>query len=506
MNTRSLFSYKNKLIHSLSAATLTITLLATNLTVCYAAIDYEAESEARKEMTIESNEIDGWPDGPVVSADAAILMDAKTGTILYAKNIYASEYPASTTKLLTSLIAYETCSLDETVTFSSNAVNAITWDSSNMSMSAGDTLSVEQTLYGVLVGSANEGANALGEQISGSMTSFADEMNEWAEKLGCVNSNFVNANGLYDDNHYTCAYDLALIARSFFQFDLLSKMASTYSYQISEDNIVYSHNKLLPNRTYAYEYLVGSKTGYTDKARQTLVTCAEKDGIKLICVLLKEESPNQFTDTINLFNYGFSNFTSYKVTDYETQYNIQSSDFFDTDTDIFGNSNSLISLDPDATIILPINADFSDASKELNYLSNNSQVIASIQYSYAGVPVGKCNVIISNVNTNSISSAGSGNAQAMIGQDSIEDFSHLSASPTDDSSIADAEEQSTIYINVKHIIYWIIGIAGFLIIIFILLQVFRSYEFGFQKRRRSRRSYQKRRRGPKSQFTDYHFK
>lgn len=479
------FNKINSFHRLLFALVLCLVLIAQNVTTGL-AVDYEAESEARRAITVESNEIAGWPDGPVVSADAAILIEANTGTILYSKNIYAREYPASTTKLLTCLLAMEQAELTDNVTFSQEAVSSLTWDSSNMAASAGDVFTMEQTLYGILVGSANEGANAVAEHISGSMDAFAELMTERAAELGCVNSHFVNANGLYDDDHYTCAYDLAVIAQHFFQYDILCRMSSTYSYALTEDNTVYSHNRLLPNREYAYEYLIGSKTGYTDAARQTLVSCAEKDGMKLICVVLKEESPNQFTDTISLFNYGFSNFQIYNIADNEEQYNIEHSDFFESETDLFGSSETLLTLDTSAAVILPITADFTDAESSLNYETGDDSIVASIQYTYLGVPVGTCNLLFTDSASNSPEFTGN----------VANDAGQASGAPEEVQS-----EQNVIFINVKVVLFWVIGIAGVLIVIFVLIQFFRNYQTPFTKRRRHR----KKRKGPRYQNDKVHF-
>ena len=261
--------------------------------------DYDAQAEARREMTVESNEWENWPAGPAISAQSAILMDAETGAILYEKNIHEQLYPASITKILTALIVMEQCPLDEMVTYSNEAVNSINWQTdSNIGIKAGEQITVEQSLYGLLVGSANEVANALAEHVSGSVDAFAELMNERAAELGCVDSHFANANGIFDENHYTSAHDMALIAKAFFSNDLLSKISGTSTYTIprsdtvSEELLITCRNQLLPGKSYAYEYLVGSKTGYTSEARQTLVSCAQKDGMKLICVVMKEESPS----------------------------------------------------------------------------------------------------------------------------------------------------------------------------------------------------------------------
>lgn len=449
-------------------------------------IDYNAEAEARKSLPVQTNEIENWPQGPEIGADAAILMEAETGTILYAKNIYQTEYPASTTKLLTALLAVEQCSMSEIVTFSHDAVFSVPSDGSKIGMDEGQSLTMEQALYGVLVSSANEVANAVGEHISGSMTDFADLMNERAAALGCVNTHFVNANGLYDDDHYTCAYDLALIAREFFSYELLCKMSDTYYYYIAPSDMqpdeipIYSHNRLLPDRQYAYEYLIGSKTGYTDIARQTLVSCAEKDGMRLICVILKEESPNQFTDTIALFDYGFSNFNKLNIAQNESTYSINNTDFFDTDTDIFGSSQAIMSLDSSDYVVIPATVDFDDLTCELSYDSEDDSVIAALSYSYHGQPVGSTCIRMTDQDQHSFSF------------DTSDE--NMEASPSDlseQTTIAEDNpkepEEKVIYINVKKILFTIVAIAVIAALLLYGISYVRSYQFTVRRRDRRRR-------------------
>jgi len=370
---------------------LSVSCIFQSSIVVNAEVDYNAEAEARKSLSIQSNEILNWPQGPAVGAESAILLEAETGTILYSKNIDERLYPASTTKILTCLLAAEMSEMNEVVSFSNDAVFSIEPGSSNMGMDVGEQISMEQALYGVLVGSANEAANAIAEHISGDVATFSELMNKRAKELGCKNSNFVNPNGLYNENHYTSAYDLATIARSFFMNDLLCKMSSTATYEISpsitqpDDIIIHSKNKLLPEREYTYEYLVGSKTGFTSEARQTLVSCAKKDGLTLICVIMKEESPCQFTDTVSLFDYGFSNFSKETIAEKETNYSVSSAEFFQVENNTFGSSASILNIDPDAYIVLPNTISFDDVLSDLIYNGEDSDSIATIQYTYQNI-------------------------------------------------------------------------------------------------------------------------
>ncbi len=478
-------------------------------------VDYEAEAEARKLLPVETNEIDNWPKGPEIGAQSAILMDADTGAILYAKDIYRSLYPASTTKLLTALIAVDESAMNETVVMSHDAVFSVPRDGSNIGMDENQALTMEQALYAVLVGSANEVANAVAEHIAGSMDAFAGLMNERAAALGCVNSHFVNPSGLPDDSHYTCAYDLAVIAKAFFSSELLSKMASTPYYYIGPSDMqpdeipIYSHNRLLAGNSYEYAYLVGSKTGYTDSARQTLVSCAEKDGMRLICVILKEESPYQFEDTIALFEYGFSNFRKVNVSQNETTYSISNTDFYETSIDIFGSSEAILSLNQNDCVILPVTAEFSDLDCTLSYDTDDPRTVALLSYSYHGLPVGTASidaaldmgspfafddasdmddpfVFADTPDTNDpfADDGAPGVSDPLPADGSSGETLEAPSAPEDD-------EPTVIFVNIKRILLIVVTAAIVIAVILYLAAYIRSYHFSSRhkdrKRRRSRR-------------------
>ena len=359
------------------------------------AVDYEALAEERKSMPVESNSYENWPLGPQIGAQSAILIDARTGAVLYEKNIHEKLYPASITKLLTTYIAITKCDLDEMVTFSEEAIDSINWwEDANMGVNAGASLPLSDVLYGILVGSANEAAYALAEHISGSVKEFADLMNETARQLGCTGSNFVTPNGIHDENHYTTAHDMAIIAQAFFSDETLTKIAGTTRFEVPVTDtqtrkgiVLTAKSQLLPGKPYAYDSLVGSKTGYTDIARQTLVSCASREGMKLICVILKEELPAQFTDTIALFDYGFDNFDALNTSDIDDQYTVDNA-FFTTDIDLFGSSKPILELDKNDYIILPNTISPSDITSRISYDKASSDEIASVGYYYGDIFLG----------------------------------------------------------------------------------------------------------------------
>ena len=222
---------------------------------------------------------------PAVVAESAILMDVDTGVILYEKNIHEKLYPASITKLLTCLVAFENSEVTDIVTFSHEAVFGIERGSSHIGIDEGEQLTMKDCYYAALLDSANEVSSGMAEHVGGSIEGFAEMMNAKVRELGGEDSNFVNANGLPDDNHYTSAYDMALIGRAFFQNEMLTEISGTVYYHIDAtdaqpDEIdLRNHHRMLPgcqlSRRHPYEYTVGGKTGYTTVAGNTLVTCAE---------------------------------------------------------------------------------------------------------------------------------------------------------------------------------------------------------------------------------------
>lgn len=245
------------------------------------------------------------------SSEAQILMDADTGQILYGNNIDLKYAPASTTKILTALIALDKCQLTDKVIVGKKPPYA---EGSKIYLIEGEELTVEQLIYALLLESANDAAEALAEHISGSVEEFALLMNEYAKNIGCKNSNFVNPHGLYSDNHYTTAYDLALISKQAMKNEIFRKIISTRSYKIEPTNkqpqirYLNNHNKLLwTGGKYYYRYATGMKTGYTIKSRHTFVGSATKDGINLIAIALKSDSVI-YPDIVKLFEYGFNNF------------------------------------------------------------------------------------------------------------------------------------------------------------------------------------------------------
>ncbi len=519
--------HRKKRIAAVLSAFLFISIVFTHQITVHAALNMTAEQlqeamEERKLLPIQSDSIKDWPQGPQIGAQGAILMDADSGAVLYAKNIHERLYPASTTKILTSLVALEHVSnLNELVEFSHDAVFSVGPGATSLGIDVGEKLTFEQCLYGILVHSANEVCNAVGEHIAGSMEAYAELMNQKARELGCTDSNFVTLNGLHDEDHYTSPYDLALIAKAFFSNELLAKISGVSRYYIPQseyqpDDDVYcnSHDLLLPGRKYAYDYIIGGKTGYTDDARQTLVSCAEKDGMRLICVIMKEESPNQFTDTQTLYDWGFSNFHKVSVSEEDTRYQIDTDNFFQTDNDIFGSSKPLLSMDPDSTIILPINASYEDTVSSISYDTGNRQNVAEIRYTYNDAYVGSAYITLAQEERTEFD----------FGAQTAEDLSDTATSASENTGAtpagngpnteADASEDHPIFINVVKVILWILGIAAGLFLLLLIITYIRRYLANRRRRRRrnadrgisSSVKRKKRRKRRRPRYSDYDYK
>lgn len=390
-------SHRQNLVRCLGALLAGITIFTSSLTA-HAGIK-EDNIAANQLVAVESNQIEGWPKGPTVSARSAILMELETGTILYAKNIHNKEYPASITKILTTLIASEECEMDEMVTFSKDAIFDIDRGSNHVALDVGESITVEQCLNAILIRSANEASLGIAEHICGGpWEEFAEIMNERAKELGALNSNFVNPNGLPNEDHYTTAYDMAMIGRAFFSNEILCNITTTRRLHIPpsdtqpDDIIEFNQMELIDGGKYEYEYLVGCKTGYTNDARSTLVSCAEKDGLKLICVVLRDEAPYQYDDTLALFEYGFSNFRKLNVAENDTKYTMESNSSFYSENDVLGNSKPILSLNTSDYIVIPNTVDFADTKSTISYETESDTQAALISYTYQDWPVGTASI------------------------------------------------------------------------------------------------------------------
>lgn len=312
-----------------------------------------------------------WPADTGIESEAGIVMDADSGTVLFGQNIHVQKAPASITKILTALVVIENSNLDDTVTFSHDAVYDVEGGSGNKnSIEEGDKLSVRDCLYLLLMRSSNQAANALAEHVGGSRDGFVKMMNQKTEELGCENSHFANPSGLNDDTQLTSVYDMALIASAAYKNETLLKISSDKSYQLPatknnpngvtikpEHKLLVTTDKDSPNY---YPYAVAGKTGYTSIAGQTLVTYAIKDDRRQIAVTMKSTQATHYQDTIALLDFGFLRFKNVNISENETAYTSG-----DQPVEIGSNTYqpSELSMDTSAVITIPKDASFADVEK-----------------------------------------------------------------------------------------------------------------------------------------------
>ena len=250
--------------------------------------------------------------GPEVNGQAYCVMDADTGEVIISKNMDARMYPASITKIMTALIAFEQCkNLDDEITFSETALDISSISSTLHPVAkVGETMSFMDVMYGLMLSSGNECANALAEYTYGDVGTFVEKMNERAQQIGAVNTHFTNPHGLHDENHYTTAKDMDLIFREALKNKDFVKVASTPTYNIPETNKEDSryceagHRMVLG--TIPCEGIIAGKSGRTREAGRTLMTAVERNGRTLVIALLKTNDNNLYGDTQVLIDYGFN--------------------------------------------------------------------------------------------------------------------------------------------------------------------------------------------------------
>lgn len=252
-----------------------------------------------------------------VTAYAAILMDMDTGEVLFEKDADEKNHPASTTKVMTAYLCLKHGNIDDTVTVSSHAFSNLSQQASTGGLKVGEEMDVHRLLQCLLVVSASEAANVVGEYISGSHEEFVNLMNEEAEALGCTNTHFANCHGLPNFDHMTTARDLATIARAAMQYEEFREIVGTAKTVMEATNknrekTIISTNGILPGSSYPsyqYEHAIGIKTGHTTFAGYCLIAAAEKDGHTLLSVILGTGSrTSSFRQTVNLFEWGFENY------------------------------------------------------------------------------------------------------------------------------------------------------------------------------------------------------
>ena len=372
----------------------------------------EAETEAETETAPASGEgtvrVDeyGWPIAPDVFSGSVMMVEVNTGAVLYTKDEDTQRYPASTTKILTCLIALENCSFTETVTFSENAVT-LEEGATSIDAVEGERMSMKDCLYGLMLPSGNDCAIAIAEHIAGSVEAFAEMMNARALEIGCESSNFVNPDGLFHRDHYTTASDLCKIARVAFNNSAFVEIVSHVTYTIPETNkseprLIENTNYMIdPTSSYYYENIVGGKTGYLYESGRCLVTLAKKNGLTVVTVVMFcSNYTGVFIDTEELLDYVFNGFALNNIAETESRFT-------------YSCDASKIKLDATAQILMPRQLEmndlvsdieftydmdmdeFAEASEKAGITSRDGRhLYAIINYYYANNYLGHVNVLI----------------------------------------------------------------------------------------------------------------
>ena len=334
----------------------------------------------------ETNLLPNWPEGPLVFARSAILMEVSTGAVLYAKDIYERRYPASITKILTTLVALENSEFTDQIEFSEESVSWLQWDYAHIGMRAEEIISMEDALYANLLASANEVSYAIAENVGnfvdgGGFNTFIRMMNERSFEIGATSSNWENPHGLHSDNHFTTAYDMALITSYVYNNPDFLMLMESLSHTIEETNIVdeervlyQDHQMLRPEGYYHYPMANSGKTGFTDQAGTTLMTTANNGEFSLVAIVLFDHGWHAYESTIAMMEYGFANFSKIRISEVGIDQHIESFIF------------------EDSYIMLPNNIDLLEVNRTINILEGN---IGEAIYTYQGQRLGSADVIVS---------------------------------------------------------------------------------------------------------------
>ncbi|MCI8416745.1 MAG: D-alanyl-D-alanine carboxypeptidase [Lachnospiraceae bacterium] len=490
-----------RFLAGLLACSLSFTVFATPLPVearrQTAAEKAAAEEAARQKeeerlsyynKEIDSNSIPNWPQGPQIYADSAVIMEASTGTILYNKDMDKPQYPASITKVMTALVALEHASLDEVMTYSYYATHSITPGSSSIGTTEGEELTVEESLYALLLESANECGNGLAEHVAGSVEAFADMMNQKAADLGCTNTHFANPHGLHDENHYTSPHDMALITREAIKNETFVTISGTPSYDMratnKDETMTYmkNHHKMIfPFRgdsDYLDNTVIAGKPGATDAALNTLVTVSERNGMTLIVVTMRTHSADGpvvplYADTALLLDYASDNFSKINIASNETNFSVDNSNFFHTGSSIFGGSRSLVEVNPNGYIVLPNGVAFSEASPTLEFQNEgiDPDVVATLSYTYQGQPVGRTTIDLakSAIQEFTFNKETGADQESPVGQDTKE--SQEAGQDTEDT------KKTFIKINIRLVLIFILVIVIVILLLIFLRKLWRHFYF-----------------------------
>ena len=407
--------------------------------------------------------------GMKIDAKAAVLIDGNSGRVLFAQNAKKHLPPASVTKVMTLLLLLDACdkgkiATNDKVTISENAASM---GGSQMYLEPGEQHTVEELLKGVIMASANDGAVALAEHLSGSVEEFVDDMNAKAAEMGLKNSHFVNTNGLPVAKHYSCAYDIGMICRQLMTYEFARDWFTAWQEDIKvglpgkeKDFTLTNTNKMI--RT--YKGAIGGKTGFTQAALNTLVTYAERDGRRLVCVSLRTNGRQIYTDTASLLDYGFNNFQNYSIFNRKTWADAKML----YPSLYFGQPETVANLRPTCTVTLPAGMDLSSVETTCN--PGDGTLCRSYTYNqypvgYESIPDTAIQALLHSEPTNICKKSGSA-AASDLGNSAKE-----TASGIFQKVLAFVAPVGTIIISVFTAVPWYYSVLGGMLLLIIIMEI-----------------------------------
>ncbi len=311
---------------------------------------------------------------PSIISQTAVVMDAESGQVLYNKSMNQRMPPASITKIVTGILAAEQGDMDEMITMSEQAVFSIPRYSTHIALDTDERLSLNDAMYAMMLMSANDATAGIAEALGGTEEQFVDQMNSFVQEIGATGTHFVNPHGLIDPDHYTTAYDMALITRYAIQNETFMTYFGGVTYEMGptnkqpESRRFANQNQLLQKGAYTYEGATGGKVGYTEEALYTMVTTAQRDGRTLICVVMKSpEYADKFEDTAKLLDFGFEAFHSAPLTETELPRQSIAVQVIGDQDDVREEGKMLIFLKEPVKLLLPQGVELEDCEITYNF-------------------------------------------------------------------------------------------------------------------------------------------
>lgn len=464
-------------------------LLPSDIVFCYA-----------DELTDSTAVNTAWPEYPSIYAEAGVLIEASSGTVLYEKNCHSQMYPASITKIMTTLLALEYGNLNDMVEFSHYDVYSLEIGDAHVSMDEGELLALNDCLYAIMLASANEVSNAVAEYVAKKQPEysqkiaelqavgqdfdeslvaievFSNMMNSRAIQCGAENTHFCNPNGLFNENHYTTCYDMAMITREAIKNDQFLKIESQTTYVLPTTNlksetqpIANRHKMLFPLNSVYYEGILGGKTGYVDQSGNTLVTFARRNGMTLISVVMKSNGENVYKDTKLLLDYGFNNFSLTNISENENNFTPNSYSLLGNSSSIFTSSSPLLTINPEDNVVLPNSVSLEHCTSTLSFADNDSGIFATLEYKFGDRTVGSTTLLVNQEENDGF------NFGPAIKEETKKE-------PADNN-----------YITIN---LWVVfGVIVAILVILLVLYYLKTTHISRKRRRRRRNIHRKRRRG-----------